>query len=57
MIQRKIGLLSLVAMIIGSTIGSGVFTITGDMAAVGAYSGAIVVGWAICGLGKHSIAF
>ena len=53
--QKKIGLLSLIAMIIGSTIGSGVFTITGDMAAAGAYSGAIVVGWAICGLGIYCL--
>ena len=47
----QLGLIALIAMIIGSTIGSGIFTITGDMAAAGAYSGAIVVGWIICGVG------
>ena len=49
--QGQLGLLALIAMIIGSTIGSGIFTITGDMAAGGAYTGAIIVGWAICGVG------
>ena len=47
----QLGLIALIAMIIGSTIGSGIFTITRDMAAAGAYSGAIVVGWIICGVG------
>lgn len=49
--QGQLGLLALIAMIIGSTIGSGIFTITGDMAAGGAYTGAIIIGWAICGVG------
>ena len=31
----------LIAMIIGSTIGAGIFTTIGDMAANGAYSGAV----------------
>ncbi|MCR4956730.1 MAG: basic amino acid/polyamine antiporter [Lachnospiraceae bacterium] len=53
--QKKLGLLSLIAMIIGSTIGSGVFTITGDMAANGAHTGAIVIGWIICGLGIYCL--
>lgn len=49
--QKNLGLLALVAMIIGSTIGSGVFTITGDMASNGAHTGAIIIGWIICGIG------
>lgn len=38
-------------MIIGSTIGAGIFTSAGDMAANGAHSGAILIGWAIAGIG------
>lgn len=38
-------------MIIGSTIGSGIFTTTADMAASGAHTGAVLVGWGICGVG------
>lgn len=48
---KEVGLFALVCMIIGSTIGSGVFTITGDMASGGAYTGAIIIGWVICGVG------
>ena len=33
--QKQLGPLSLIAVIIGSTIGSGIFTITADMAAAG----------------------
>ena len=33
----------LIAMIIGSTIGAGIFTTIGDMAANGAYSGAVLM--------------
>jgi len=42
---------ALAAVIIGSTIGSGIFTITADMASSGAHTGAILVGWLICGIG------
>ena len=36
--QKQLGPLSLIAVIIGSTIGSGIFTITADMAAAGAHT-------------------
>ena len=49
--QKQLGPLSLIAVIIGSTIGSGIFTITADMAAAGAHTGAILIGWLICGVG------
>ena len=49
--QKQLGPLSLIAVIIGSTIGSGIFTITADMAAAGAHTGAILIGWLICGIG------
>ena len=41
----------LVAMIMGSTIGAGIFTTAGDMAANGAHSGAVLIGWGIAGIG------
>lgn len=49
--DRKLGFGMLAAMIVGSTIGSGIFTTTADMATAGAHSGAVLVGWAICGIG------
>ena len=49
--DRKLSLLMLVAMIIGPTIGSGIFTVTADMASSGAHAGAILIGWTICGVG------
>ncbi len=53
--ERKLSLLSLIAVIMGSTIGSGIFTITGDMASSGAHTGAIIIGWAIAGVGMFSL--
>lgn len=50
-LENSLSLNGLTAVIIGSTIGSGIFTITGDMAAAGAHTGAILIGWAICGAG------
>ncbi len=45
----------LIAMIIGSTIGAGIFTTIGDMAANGAYSGAVLIGWGIAGIGMLAL--
>ena len=45
----------LIAMIIGSTIGAGIFTTIGDMAANGAYSGAVLIGWGIAGVGMLAL--
>lgn len=50
-----LGFGSLTALIIGSTIGSGIFTITADMAASGAHTGAVLVGWLICGIGMFGL--
>jgi len=46
---------ALAAVITGSTIGSGIFTITADMAAAGAHTGAVLVGWLICGIGMMGL--
>jgi len=50
-----LGLGALTALIIGSTIGSGIFTITADMAASGAHTGAVLIGWLICGVGMFGL--
>lgn len=48
--DEKLSLSMLVAIIIGSTIGGGIFALAGDMAK-GASTGAILLGWLICGVG------
>lgn len=53
--DKGLGFNKLVAMIIGSTLGSGIFTVTGDMAASGAHTGAILIGWAIAGVGMFAL--
>ena len=45
----------LTAMIIGSTIGAGIFTTTGDMASNGAHTGSVLIGWAIAGVGMYML--
>ena len=53
--SNKLGLGGLVAMIIGSTIGGGIFTTVGDMSSNGAYTGAILIGWGIAGVGIYTL--
>lgn len=45
----------LTAMIIGSTIGAGIFTTAGDMASNGAHTGSVLIGWAIAGIGMYML--
>src|SRR3954471_15556286 len=52
----KLALLPLVALVVGSMIGGGVFNLPRDMS-VAASPGAIVIGWAITGLGMLMLAF
>ncbi len=53
--ENKLGFSGLTAMIIGSTIGAGIFTIAGDMASNGAHTGSVLIGWGICGIGMYSL--
>jgi len=53
--KKELGLTRLIGMIIGSTIGAGVFSLAGDMAANGANTGGVLVGWLICGLGMFGL--
>ncbi|MFD3450053.1 basic amino acid/polyamine antiporter [Microbacteriaceae bacterium 4G12] len=54
-IERKLGFLSLIALVVGTMIGGGVFSLPHDLAA-GANSGAILLGWGITALGMIPLA-
>lgn len=53
--KGDLGLLRLTTFAIGTTLASGVFSISGDMAANGANTAAVLVGWLICGLGMLAL--
>lgn len=53
---RGLGLGLLAALVVGSVIGSGIFGLPQNMA-VGAGAGAILIGWAITGVGMLMLAF
>ena len=55
-VGNKLGLLPLVALVVGSMIGGGVFSLPQNMAK-GASPGAVIIGWAITGLGMLALAF
>ncbi len=52
----KLGFLSLTALVVGSMIGGGVFSLPQNMAK-GASPGAVVIGWVIAGVGMLALAF
>ena len=52
----KLTLLPLIALVVGSMIGGGVFNLPSDMAR-GASPGAILIGWTITGIGMLMLAF
>jgi arginine:ornithine antiporter/lysine permease len=52
----KIGLMPLVALVVGSMIGGGVFSLPQNMAK-GASPGAVIIGWLITGIGMLALAF
>jgi arginine:ornithine antiporter / lysine permease len=52
----KLGLGLLIALVVGSILGSGIFGLPQNMAA-GAGAGAILIGWAITGIGMLMLAF
>jgi arginine:ornithine antiporter/lysine permease len=54
--SSKLTLLPLVALVIGSMIGGGVFNLPSDMSAH-ASPAAIIIGWAITGVGMLMLAF
>ncbi len=48
--DKKLGLLSLTALVITSSIGAGIFNISGDLAS-GAAAGPAIIAWIIVGIG------
>lgn len=52
----KLGLLPLTALVVGSMIGGGVFSLPQNMAR-GASAGAIIIGWLVTGIGMLALAF
>lgn len=54
--KRPLGLTALTALVIGSMIGSGIFSLPQNMAS-GAGAGAILIGWLITGAGMLALAF
>lgn len=53
---KKLGLFSLIALVIGSMIGGGAFNLASDMAS-GANAGAVIIGWIITGIGILALGF
>ncbi|MEN2990490.1 arginine-ornithine antiporter [Tistrella sp. BH-R2-4] len=54
--SRKLGLVPLIALVVGSMIGGGVFSLPQNMAK-GASPGAVIIGWLITGIGMLALAF
>lgn len=52
---NQLGFSGLTAMIIGSTIGAGIFTTAGDMASNGAHTASVLIGWVIAGIGMYML--
>lgn len=48
---RNLGTIKLTMFAIGTTLASGVFSLSGDFAAGGAHTLAVLIGWLICGIG------
>lgn len=49
--EQGLGVFKLSMFAIGTTLASGVFSLSGDFAAGGAHTLAVLIGWAICGVG------
>ena len=52
--DKKLGLFTLTALVVGSMIGGGAFNLASDMAK-GAGAGAIIIGWVITGIGMIAL--
>ena len=53
--ERNLGVFPLVMFAVGTTLASGVFSLSGDFAANGAYTLATLIGWLVCGIGMFAL--
>lgn len=53
--QGDLGFIKLTAFSVGTTLASGIFSISGDLAANGANTLAVIIGWLIAGLGMFGL--
>lgn len=53
--ERTLGVFPLAMFAVGLTLASGVFSLSGDFAAGGAYTLATLIGWLICGIGMFAL--
>lgn len=53
--NKPLGVFTLSMFAVGTTLASGVFSLSGDFAASGAYTLATLIGWAICGVGMFGL--
>lgn len=53
--EQGAGVFRLAMFAIGTTLASGVFSLSGDFAAGGAHTLAVLIGWAICGVGMMGL--
>nr|WP_077302376.1 arginine-ornithine antiporter [Virgibacillus pantothenticus] len=54
--EKKLGLVALIALVVGSMVGGGAFNLAGDIA-LGSNAGAAIIGWIITGIGIIALAF
>lgn len=54
--DKRLSLVALIALVVGSMVGGGAFNLAGDIA-LGANAGAVIIGWIITGIGIIALAF
>ena len=53
--EQGLGVVKLSLFAVGTTLASGVFSLSGDFAAGGAHTLAVLIGWLICGIGMMGL--
>ena len=53
--REQLGFWGLTAVAISGTVASGVFSLAGDFPKEGVFTGALIIGWLVCGLGMFGI--
>lgn len=53
--EQGLGVVKLTLFAVGTTLASGVFSLSGDFAAGGAYTLSVLIGWLVCGVGMMGL--